>query len=162
MKVILKYLLIFIFNIIWLSSFSQDPKQDQRLAMNYFNEGDYEKAVMYFDKIYSKENAKEIYKPYKITLIELNRFKDAEKLCKQQVKETPKKLGYLVELGKIYEAWEKNEKAKDSYDLAIKKINEKSNHSQISELALAFEKEGMIDEALNIYILGNKYSKSNQ
>ena len=131
---------------------------DFKMAMNYYNNGDFEKAVMYFDKLYSKETLSEIYEPYRKTLIELNRFKEAEKICKFQIKTHPQKYHFLVDYGKLLEAWKKQDKANSIYDEAISKIDENTEHLQISELAKAFENRGMLDKALNVYQLGNKYS----
>ena len=55
-----------------LNAISQDHQIDLKLANNYFIEGDFEKAIMYFEKL---ENNKEllptIYNYYKAALLEL-------------------------------------------------------------------------------------------
>ena len=61
--------------------------------MNYYNSGDFDKAVLYFEKIASeKKNTVDIYQPYRTSLLEINEFKKAEKLVKQEIKKYPKKL----------------------------------------------------------------------
>jgi len=160
MKAPFKYIVFIAFSMTFLFSTAQLNELDFRMAMNYYNNGDFEKAAMYFDKLYSKSNLNEIYEPYRRTLIELDRFKEAEKICKLQVKNYPEKYNYLVDYGKLMESWDKEEKANTIYNEAIGKIDANSEHVQISNLANAFEKGGMFDHALKVYQLGNKYSST--
>ncbi len=160
MNWILKHTIFFILSISCVFCTAQINELDLRMAMNYYNNGDFEKAALYFDKLYSKSNLDQIYDPYRRTLIEIQRFKEAEKICKIQIKAYPKKYNYLVDQGKVLEFWEKAEKAEALYNQAIQKIDENSRHVEISNLANAFEKEGMIDKALIVYQLGNKYSST--
>ncbi|MBG16693.1 MAG: hypothetical protein CL853_10115 [Crocinitomicaceae bacterium] len=141
-------------------SFSQDSNQDYRLAINYYNNADFQKAVLYFEKLASSKSKKDIYNPYRISLIETNNLKEAEKLVKKQLKKYPNKYHFLIDLGKIYELYNKKEKAQGYYVQALKKINQQSTHQQIQNLATAYEKEGMIDFALQVYELGNKYNSN--
>ena len=158
---IIKYHIIFllIFPLCFVSA--QDIKQDMNIAINYYTSGDFEKAVLYFDKIYSNNKSANIYHSYRISLIKLDRFKDAEKLCKNQIKLNPSELGHLVELGIVYDNWDKKDKSLAFYNKAIDKIDNKTNYHQITSLALAFEKEAMFNYSLSTYIRANKYSKDN-
>ncbi len=160
MKKLLKYQLLFFLVLNCFSGYCQDENQEMRIALNYFNKGDFDKSVLYFDKLYSNSKISDIYDYYRITLIKVERYKDAEKLCKNHIKSNPDRFGYLIDLGKVYGAWGKEEKADGIYDQALQKIDENSTHNQISDLALAFEKVGMTDKALNVYLLGNRYSKN--
>ena len=77
--------------------------------MNYYNSGDFDKAVLYFEKIASeKKNTVDIYQPYSTSLLEINEFKKAEKLVKQEIKKYPKKYFLIIDLGNIYFASDKN------------------------------------------------------
>lgn len=140
------------------SSFSQDVQQDFRIAINYYNNGDFEKAVLYFEKIAANKSNIEIYNPYRISLIEINELKTAEKLIKQEVKKFPKKYFLIIDLGNIYKLYNKVEKSNGYYSQAINKIDEKTSFNQIENLALGFEKKGMIDLALKVYQLGNQFN----
>ena len=140
---------------------AQNSKQDINIAMNYYTSGDFEKAVLYFDKIYSNNKSSNIYQPYRISLIKLDRFKDAEKLCKNQIKINPFQYGHLVELGRVYDIWGKTDKSSNYYNKAIDKIDKKTNYDQITSLSLAFEKEALLKFSLATYIRANEYSKDN-
>ena len=141
-------------------SFSQDAKQDYRLAINYFNEGDFQKAILYFEKLFSEKSDKDIYNPYRICLLENENLKEAEKLVKRQIKKYPHQYHLLIDLGKIYERYSKKEKAEVYYTQALKKINHQSTHQQIQGLADGYEREGMVDFALQVYKQGNKFNSN--
>ena len=141
-------------------SFSQDAQQDYRLAINYFNEGDFQKAILYFEKLFSEKSDKDIYNPYRICLLETENLKEAEKLVKRQIKKYPHQYHLLIDLGKIYERYSKKEKAEGYYTQALKKINHQSTHQQIQGLADGYEREGMVDFALQVYKQGNKFNSN--
>ena len=61
-----------------LNAISQDHQIDLKLANNYFIEGDFEKAIMYFEKLESnKELLPTIYNYYKAAVY--NRDNSADK-----------------------------------------------------------------------------------
>ena len=92
--------LLIIFLLINSISFSQVTAIDLQLAQKYFIDRDYEKANLYYEKIAQEsEYLPKIFKSYKATLIELELFKEAEKLCKNQIKLYPQQLSLLVDLG---------------------------------------------------------------
>ena len=66
----------------------------------------------------------------------------------------------LIDLGKIYERYNKKEKAEGYYTQALKKINHQSTHQQIQGLADGYEREGMVDFALQVYKQGNKFNSN--
>ena len=158
---IFKYYILFLFLFILCSVSSQNTQIDMNIAMNYYTSGDFEKAVLYFDKIYSNNKSANIYQAYRISLIKLDRFKEAEKLCKNQIKLFPEQYGHLVELGRVYYAWEKEDKSVTCYNKAIDKIDKKTDYNQITSLALAFEKESLLEFSLATYLRANEYSKDN-
>ena len=65
-----------------LSSFAQN--NDQRLAYQYYINGDYEKAVILYEEINKKSFSLNTYNPFFTSLINLNRFSEAEKIARKQ------------------------------------------------------------------------------
>ena len=116
-----KYLFIIILTIVSASSFfSQVTTIDFQLAKKYYLDSDYEKAALYYEKIFKEpEQRFKVYENYKSTLIELNKFKEAEKLSKILIKENPNKLNYLVDLGVIYCLVDRIDKKNQVFDKAI-------------------------------------------
>lgn len=149
-----KYLFIIILTIASASSFfSQVTTIDFQLAKKYYLDSDYEKAALYYEKIFKDpEQRLKIYENYKLTLIELNKFKEAEKLSKALIKENPNKLKFLVDLGVIYGLVDRIDKKNQVFDKAIEQINEETLYDNAFDLGLAFEKIGNLKKALEVYL----------
>ena len=83
MRINYSLVLIFYF-VFFFNGFSQENSIDLKLANTYYLNGDYEKAILYYDRLSENENNLEnIYQYYKSSLVELKEFKSAEKLCKR-------------------------------------------------------------------------------
>ena len=149
-----KYLFIIILTIVSASSFfSQVTTIDFQLAKKYYLDSDYEKAALYYEKIFKDpEQRLKIYENYKSTLIELYRLKEAEKLSKALIKENPNKLKFLVDLGVIYGLVDRIDKKNQVFDKAIEQINEETLYDNAFDLGLAFEKIGNLKKALEVYL----------
>ena len=156
-----KYLFIISF-LFWNFSYGQITKIDLQLAHKYYLDADYEKAMLYYEKISQEDKyLDKIYKNYKATLIELFKYREAEKLCKDQIKSQPLKLHFLVDLGIIYELDDKSAKELQLFDKAIAQIKSNTTHSAASDLGIAFEKVGAVDRALETYLKFEKISPRN-
>ena len=149
-----KYLFIVLFSIVSVSSFfSQVSTIDFQLAKKYYLDSDYEKAALYYEKIFKEsEHRLKIYENYKSTFIELNKFKEAEKLIKTLIKENPNKLKFLVDLGVIYGLVDRSDKKNQVFDKAIEKIIKETTYDNAFDLGLAFEKIGNLERALEVYL----------
>ena len=149
-----KYLFIVVFSIVSVSSFfSQVSTIDFQLAKKYYLDSDYEKAALYYEKIFKEpEHRLKIYENYKSTFIELNKFKEAEKLTKTLIKENPNKLKFLVDLGVIYGLLDRIDKKNQVFDKAIEQINKETSYDNAFDLGLAFEKIGNLEKALEVYL----------
>ena len=156
-----KYLFI-ITLLFWSFSYGQITNVDLQLAQKYYLDADYEKALLYYEKISQEDKyLDKIYKNYKATLIELVKYREAEKLCKEQIKSHPLKLHFLVDLGVVYELDDKPAKKPQFFDKAIAQIKSNTTYSAASDLGIAFEKVGAVDRALETYIKFEKVSSRN-
>ena len=153
-KMRFKYLFIVLFSIVSVSSFfSQVSTIDFQLAKKYFLDSDYEKAVLYYEKIFKEsEHRLKIYENYKSAFIELNKFKEAEKLSKTLIKENPNMLKFLVDLGVIYGLVNRIDKKNQVFDKAIEQIIKETSYDNAFDLGLAFEKIGNLEKALEVYL----------
>ena len=145
-----KYLFIVLFLIASVSSFfSQVSTIDFQLAKKYYLDSDYEKAALYYEKIFKEsEHRLKIYENYKSTFIELNKFKEAEKLIKTLIKENPNKLKFLVDLGVIYGLVDRSDKKNQVFDKAIEQIIKETTYDNAFDLGVAFDKIGNLKKAL--------------
>ena len=141
---------------------AQSNPLDIQLANNYFLEGDYEKAILYYEKIAQDESdLLKIYDYYKTALINNNQFKEAEKLCKVIMKNNPMKLFYQVHLGSLYGAWDKKEKQEQQFKKTISSISPETSYVEVVALGLAFEKIGDLKRALSVYEIGADLNSTN-
>src|SRR4051812_44872453 len=128
-KLILGFILVF------CAAVSAQTGKDRQLADQYMNNGEFDKAVSIYEKLYDKDPMS-VYGNYYYCLIELRSFDNAEKLVKKTIKKNPDNPGFLVDLGYIYFQQGDITKAKQQYDKAIKQL--KPDQGIIMLLANAF------------------------
>jgi tetratricopeptide (TPR) repeat protein len=124
---------------------------DHQLAIEYYNSGDFEKAAMYFEKLHTQSPTKFYFNNYFNSLLKLERYKDAEKLAKKQMRLMPDELSIYVMVGKLHAAQNDEAKAKEFYDKAIKNISSSNRIGDIENLATAFRMEELPQYALQTY-----------
>lgn len=139
-----------------LNCFAQ-KNTDERLASQYFNDKEYDKAVIYYEKLFDKTKLPSYYARLLTCFIELQEFKNAEKLVKRQAKQYSYQLEYLVDLGHLYKEMGQDSKGENTYDEAIKELT--SNNEQIMTLANGFLKYKESDYAIATYQKGRKLLK---
>ena len=126
---------------------------DDKLAMQYYDQKQFDKAIVYFDKLYDKL-PDAYYTYYFKCLLETKDYKTAEKITKKQIKRSDANTNLYVNLGKIYKLMENPEKEKDQYNKAVKEVIPEQN--TLFTLAHAFEDEGLYDYAIEVYKKGRK------
>ena len=132
----------------------QKREEDQKLAMQYFEDKEYEKALEIFRNLYDKQPSQFIYTYYLYCLIELGEFPEAEKLVKGRIKDDPGSYRYQVDLGYLYLQEDKADKANKYFDDIISQV--KPGKAAISELANAFISKQLYDYAIRTYLHGQK------
>lgn len=128
--------------------------QNEQLAMNYFDKGEFEKAIISFDELLKSHPANSFYFQKLVeSHQQMQQFDIAEKLIQERI-DKYKQPALLVELGYNFQLRKDASKAKKYYDQAISKINE--NPSNVYTIANVFEKKVLLDYALEAYKLGIK------
>ncbi len=137
-----------------LLPFQQDAmdNSDDKLAMQFYQSRDFEKAAQVYERLYEKSPNSTTYFYYLFCLVETKDYKKAEKLVKTQSKTESASLRYLVDLGYIYYRQGDLEKSKKQYSEAIKKLT--ANQQQIFELAAAFIQRDENEYAIETYKRG--------
>ena len=131
------------------------PSQDFQLAFEYLGNGEYAKAEPLFEKLYSKNSSDiTIYKGYLQCFEGEQKYADAEKLVKKQIKKNPGQTALLVDLGLVYKAWKKENDAAAQFDKATKSLND--NPALVNSVADAFNRAGLSDYAIMVYESGMK------
>jgi tetratricopeptide (TPR) repeat protein len=140
-----------VFFMLFLSSYWVSA-QNEQLAFNYIDAGEYEKAVTILEEVYSK-----------------NKLLHLDKLlyCYQQLEQHDKALKFinelkpknnnpslLVEEGYIYQLQKKQSEADKKYQEALNEIDKNANFAY--SLGSVFEKKVLLDWALKAYEKGQK------
>lgn len=146
----------FILMMVCSFTFAQPGKDapDEQLAVHYYQSGQYDKALVYYEKLFNKKPIDLYYNYYIDCLIQTKDLKKAEKVIRKQIKNHPYDLSYRVDIGNIYKSQEEFDKAKKEYNLAISELT--PNQEQITELANAFINAKEFDLAIETYVKAKK------
>ncbi len=131
---------------------------NEQLAIQYFQDKQYEKAVLLFEDLYNAKPTPFIYDYYYNCLVEMRDYKKAEKFVSKVIKKQPLNLGLNVDLGNIYLLENDEDKAKKQFELAIKQMVEDKN--QTIDLANSFLLRNQEEYALKTYEHGRKLMKN--
>ena len=134
-----------------LFSFVLFAQTDFDLAENYFEKGEFEKALIIYQKL-QKDNPSNSNLVFRIIEIqqELQRFEEAEMLINTQliIRNNPQ---MLVELGYNFQLQNNVQQAKIHYQKAIDAARATSNYAYA--VALRFENHSLVDQAIEVYQL---------
>lgn len=136
------------------TSYAQKPGANHdKLALQFFEQKEYEKANTYFEQLYDK-NPDGWYLYYYKSLLGAKEFSKAEKVIKRQLKQNKFEVQLYVYLGRIYKLENDEKKEKEMYDKAIKELN--AVQPYIQNLASAFMEDGLHDYAIKVFDKGKK------
>ena len=124
--------------------------QDDFLAKQYFNDGDFEKAVVFYEKLVEVNPRRTDYSEGLIACYQqLERYEEAEDYLLQKINEGNTYPILLIELGHNHTLQNAPEKAAEYYEMALTKINENPNFGY--SIAFRFQKYALLDYALKAY-----------
>jgi tetratricopeptide (TPR) repeat protein len=126
---------------------------DGDLARFYYEKGEFEKAVLYYEKLYESSQTASNYEGLFNSYLELERLKDAEKLVKKHMKRFRSNL-YYIDLGEVYEAAGEEKDADEAYLDAIRALPK--SQGMVIRTANEFVRRNKIDYALETYEYGKK------
>ena len=155
---------IFIFlllTLVCISSYSQQvqllgPSSSQtltteKLAIQYYEQKQFEKANIYFDELFNR-SAENWFSYYYKSLLAIKDYSKAEKITKKFLKEDKNNTFLYVRLGQIYKLQNNEKKEKEFYDKAIKELI--AFPPYVQNLATAFVESGQYNYALDSYQKG--------
>ena len=152
----IKSIIFFLFLLVSMQGLSQ-MDTDVQLAQYYYNNGEFDKAVVYYQTLYSKSPTKVYFVRYFDCLIKVKNRKEAEKILKRQINSNRKDVELKIMLGLFYEE-DKDIKATDKiFSELIADLS--PNPTQIIELSNAFRSKNKIDFALKALEKGRKLLK---
>jgi len=144
---VLLRLLFFIF-VLCCSQFTL--AQDDFLAKQYFNDGDFEKALVFYEKLVEKNPRRTDYSEGLVGCYQqLERYDEAEEYLLQRINEGNTSPLLLIELGHNHALQNAPEKATEYFKEALAKIDENPNFGY--SIAFRFQKYSLLDYALEAY-----------
>ncbi len=147
----LVFLCLSLFFLTPLNSFSQDS----RLAQQYYQNGEYEKASVLFDRLYRANELQDFYfDRYVECLLSLEQYDEAEKAIKKELKKYPDRLSFYVSLGNLYERQLRMNEANAEYEKAVKNLP--ADRAMVVKLAQSFMQLAKYDLAIATYEKGAK------
>ncbi|MDP1799714.1 MAG: tetratricopeptide repeat protein [Bacteroidota bacterium] len=136
------------------NAFAQKPTNNaDKLALQYFEKKEYEKANEYFEELYDR-NSEAWYIYYYKSLMGAKDLSRAEKITKKQLKQNKNNVYLYVYLGRIYKLQNEEKKEKEAYEKALKELL--AVQPFIQTLANAFVEDGLYDYAIETYNKGRK------
>ena len=140
-----------------LSLSSVAPAQqnsDEIIAGQYFQAGEFEKALILYEKLFNKTKNTAYYDPYFSCLLSLKKYDEAEKLSSKLQKSNPTSFLYPIDLGRVYQERGEQEKMTNLYNSLIKNLA--VNEFAIKELAITFYRAEAYDFSIKTLLSGRK------
>jgi len=124
--------------------------QDDFLAKQYFADGDFEKAVVFYEKLTEKNPRRTEYVQHLVSCYQqLERYQEAEEFLNKRLNDRNPYPTLLIDLGYNYALQENEEKAQKYYDKALEIIPKNPNYGYA--LGLQFQKYSLLDLAITAF-----------
>lgn len=128
--------------------------QNEQLAQNYFDKGEFDKAATLFEEIVKKQGGNTFFVQKLTTCYQqLQQFPKAEQLLTEKYNKYNLPV-YLVELGYNFQLQKNQSKADNYYQRAFKEIEKNANFAY--SIAQAFEQKTLLQWAYKSYEAGQK------
>ena len=141
-----------------LGVFAFAKAQTEQLARNYFDQGQFEKALLSYKKALVKQpnNSKLVY-GYIATQQQLEGYDDVQTFLEERIERLPNSSGrYLVELGYNYQLQQQDSIATIYYNRAIDRVSQ--NPSRTSSIGRAFQDHSLLEQATQVYETGMAFN----
>ncbi|MFW6019476.1 MAG: tetratricopeptide repeat protein [Bacteroidales bacterium] len=155
----IRYFSLLIFLITFVVNVSAQSEQEQ-LAVQYYQNQEYEKAADLFKELYKEDPSVSFYKYYLGCLVELEDYSEAKKLVRKQKRNSDFPLKYEVELGYLLQQEGNDRKAKRKFKDAIREVP--NQRQAYIDLANAFVNRKLHDYAIDLLKRGNRKINSDR
>ncbi len=133
---------------------AQQRNTERDLALEYFRNRDFEKALPIFEKLYDNSPTQVNYHYFFNCLIQVNDFRRAERVARQQVRSNPGSIRYQIDLGFVHMSSGDVKKGERQYEDVIKNLA--ANQRNINEAANAFMVRRENEYAIKTYLKGRE------
>jgi len=146
----MRFILLLISYFTLLSSVSA---QEDFLAKRYFEDGAFDKAVVFYEKLVEKEPTRIDYAEGLIASYQqLERYEDAENFLLRVLTRAKHDPSFNIELGYNFAIQNNSEKANEYYNKAISVIDENPYYSY--GMGIRFQKHALLEYAIKAYSKG--------
>ena len=150
----MKKLLLLVQVLVAATGLYAQPGMDEQLAAQYFQQGDYEKAILYYEKLYKQQPTDYYYEQLFKSHLGLQHIEEAQKLVKERMRKQDAEPRYPIDLGSLYKLASEPEKAQKEFDRALKMI--RADQSSVRSVANHFQRVEELDLALQAYERGQR------
>lgn len=133
---------------------SQAQNVDRQLADQYYNNNEYDKALMYYEKLYDNTNDPFYFQRVVKCLLETEDYERAEKMMKKAVRKGWGGTDMQMDLGKLYRDTDEDKKAQKTWEDIIDNLE--GNRNEIINIARDFARMGEFQLALDTYDKGKE------
>ncbi|GAA0872925.1 tetratricopeptide repeat protein [Gangjinia marincola] len=152
LRVLLIVLFFFVVNVL--------QSQSIDLAKNYFDQGEYEKALTTYQGLYKEKKTSVAFNGIISSYQQLEQFNAAEVLLQEQIKKRPNVGQYYIELGRNYLLQDNVKEAQPYFESALEILKEKPYSAY--GIGKAFTDYNLLDYAIRAYEFGQELNpKSN-
>ena len=132
--------------------------QNELLAQNYFDKGEFDKATSMYEELDKKQPGNFYFTQKLVSCYQgLKQFDKAEKLLLSK-KEKSNQPTFFVELGYNAQLQKNQSKADSYYKKAIDAVGDQPNYAY--QIGQAFEQKSLLQQAYNTYEIGQKANSS--
>lgn len=134
----------------FLSLVSSAWGQDDFLAKQYFADGDFEKAVIFYEKLVEQHPRRTEYVQDLVACYQqLERYGEAEEFLREKLEDRSPYPTLLADLGYNHQLQEETEQAQEAYTKALEVIDVNPNYGYA--LGLQFQKYSLLDMAIKAF-----------
>ncbi len=120
------------------------------LAKQYLNDGEYEKALVFYERLVKDNPTRPDYLEGLLACFQqLKRYQEAEQLLLDKINRRSTSPTIFIELGYNYRLQEIPDKAKEAYEKALTFIESNPNYGYL--IGVRFERYALLDYALRAY-----------
>jgi tetratricopeptide (TPR) repeat protein len=136
------------------------PGTDEQLAVQYFQQGEFGRALLYYEKLYRQQSTDHYYDQLLKCHMALQDFESAEKLVRDRMKRNGNDTRYPIDMGHVLKQAGQPEKAAKEFDRALKMM--RTDAQSVRQTANAFQRVNELDLAIMAYEKGQKAMQEGQ
>lgn len=132
------------------------PGTDEQLAAQYFQQGDFARAILYYEKLYKQQPTDYYYEQLLKSQLGIPDLEAAQKHVKERMRRNSDDPRYVIDMGHVLELAGDADKAQKEYDKAFKMM--RGDQGSVRMVANAFTSYNKLDLALEAYERGQRNS----